>query len=148
MKSNVFFKACILASTLLIGASQASDLPLSAVPSHVRQLVADTYPNATKAEWDYDKDDDYYEVDFKLNNQDVELKISPDGKLLWAKEDKTASEIPTAVKEAVLREYPNAQILGANRLIKKDGEWWDVGLKLENGHHRNVYCRPDGSELR
>ena len=144
----------LLAPTLIAlcglsaGSAMASDLQPSQVPAQVRAVLEKMYPQAANVEWDYDKDEVHYEADFKNAGGEVEIKVSPQGKLLYLKEDKAAGDIPEAVRTAVLTQHPQARILGANRILRDGQEWWDVGLKLDSGRHLNVYSSPDGKSLR
>lgn len=120
--------------------AQAKDLREADVPEAVRAAVAQALPNAQVMEWDFD--DGRYEAELREGRLEAKLELSPEGRILKSKRDVAAEAIPTNVREEVLRRRPGAEILGAN-LHEEEGKiWWDVGVKLENGRHKNEIVRP------
>lgn len=123
---------------LFLSPAMASSLAAGDVPEAVKASFADRFPNAVVVEWDFDEDDNAYEVDAKIAQNEVEAIIAQDGKILRTKEDVSSADIPASVLKKVHEQWPRAEILGANKHTDvKKGVIWDVGLKLRN-HYRNV----------
>lgn len=120
--------------------AQAKDLREADVPEAVRAAVAQALPNAQVTEWDFD--DGRYEAELREGRLEAKLELSPEGRILKSKRDVAAEAIPTNVREEVLRRRPGAKILGANLHEEEGKTWWDVGVKLENGRHKNEIVRP------
>ncbi len=120
--------------------AQAKDLREADVPEAVRAAVAQALPNAQVTEWDFD--DGRYEAELREGRLEAKLELSPEGRILKSKRDVAAEAIPTNVREEVLRRRPGAEILGANLHEEEGKTWWDVGVKLENGRHKNEIVRP------
>ena len=118
---------------------QAKDLREADVPEAVRAAVAQALPNAQVTEWDFD--DGRYEAELREGRLEAKLELSPDGKILKSKRDVAAEAIPANVREEVLRRRPGAEILGANLHEEGGMTWWDVGVKLDNGRHKNEIVR-------
>lgn len=145
-RSHLIKAVIILASAISLP-GYAKDLQASEVPQAVRQYVEQTYPQSSNIEWDYDKDDGYYEADFKRLGNEIEVKLTKDGQLIVAKEDIEKKDIPELIQNAALKQFPKARILGANRIIKPNAITWDVGLKLDNGQYHNAYYSDAGQPL-
>ena len=130
----------LLAMMLSVGLSSAfaSDLTASQVPEAVKQSFVTRFPAASVIEWDFDEDDNLFEVDAKISQLEVEAMIDKDGKVIRTKEDVRAEDIPASVVEKVHQEWPRAEILGANKLTDaQKGVTWDVGLKVRS-RYRNI----------
>ncbi len=139
----VLVALCGLSAT----SAMAADLQPSQVPAQVRAVVEKMYPKAAFIEWEFDKEDGYYEAEFRNAGQDVDLKITPEGQMLYAKEDKSARDVPEAVRTAVLAKHPGARILDAEYIRRGTEQWWEVDLQLSSGEYIDVYSSPDGKSL-
>lgn len=115
----------------------AGDLPASAVPAPVREAFAAAFPQATSLEWDWDEDDQAYEVDARDGKREIEAVYTEAGRLIRSKVDVEAAAIPEAIKARALERHPGAEILGANKKTSERGVVWDVGLRVK-GRYRNV----------
>ena len=145
-RSHLIKAVIILASAISLP-GYAKDLQASEVPQAVRQYVEQTYPQSSNIEWDYDKDDGYYEADFKRLGNEIEVKLTKDGQLIVAKEDIEKKDIPELIQNAALKQFPKARILGTNRIVKPNAITWDVGLKLDNGQYHNAHYSDAGQPL-
>lgn len=132
--------AAVATFAALALSAQAKDLREADVPEAVRATVAQALPNAQVTEWDFD--DGRYEAELREGRLEAKIELSPDGKILKSKRDVAAEAIPANVREEVLRRRPGAEILGANLHEEGGKAWWDVGVKLENGRHKNEIVRP------
>lgn len=92
MKNNLFTTARVLATGLLLClgstvpsvATAGEKVAIASLPAPVVNVILYTYPNARieEAEWEVDDGRGFYEIDLKVNDEDVELEVSPDGRIL------------------------------------------------------------------
>lgn len=72
----------------------------------------------------------YYAAEFKRGAQDVELDVGPDGLVYAVEESIHPMELPDAVREAVQRELPTAQITDADKVVTGGVVSYDVDASL------------------
>lgn len=113
----------------------AGSISESMVPSAVKSTFAQTFPTAQVIEWDFEDDDNAYEVEGRIGEREIKALIAEDGKLIRSKEDVWAQDVPAAILKQVEKKWPRAQVLGANKITTSKGVVWDVGLKFRNRHH-------------
>ena len=93
-----------------------------------------------------------YEVEFEIGDLDYKLEITPEGKIVYSKEDITIESIPAVIKEYIAKEYPDYKIMGANKIMKTDAVKSDVGIVGKNsyGHkrHYNIYFDAEGKVIK
>lgn len=146
IKCYIVMKKIIIAVYLCMAsvswAFAGDKIPASAVPSKISTYVKTNYPKASAISWEFEEDENLYEAEFKITGLEYKLKITPEGVLLYSKEDIRISDIPPAVKKAALRQYQNYKIIGANKLFQKGKFIYDIALKGENAsgftRHRHV----------
>lgn len=127
----------VLALVLSLGVAQAKDLSRSDVPAAVLKAFEAQYPGVVVEKYDFDDDDNVFEIDAEKGSLEIEAKYKKDGTLVEFKEDVRAQDIPASVLNQVKEQYPKAEILGANRLFKNGKHFWDVGVK-DGRKHRNI----------
>lgn len=146
MKVFIFLLSCLLASPVFAGSIKESQVPVK-----VKAYVATYYPQATAIEWDYEKDEDIYEAEFKINRLEYKLEITPEGILHASKEDIPVSALPAAVTKHIETTYPGYKIVGANKKVKGKKVVFDVGIKGKDAsgrsRYRNIYFDGEGNLL-
>lgn len=88
------------------------------VPQPVRDLVSKEYPKAVKVDWDYDKDDGYYEAEFEIDKLEYELHISPGGELLRKQEQILIKDVPEVIATYVQTHHPDHVIRKAKKITR------------------------------
>lgn len=130
----------VLASIQVAAAHEISERE---VPAAVKSSLEQHWPKANVYEWKYDRDDREYEADFRVGALRGEANWDEAGQLLKSKIDVEPQDIPKAVVDAVMRDYPGAQILGANYRTRGTRSYYDVGVRVD-GYHKNRRYTPDG----
>lgn len=131
---KIVFPALVAAiSTVTV----AKDLAISDVPVVVRESFFQSYPESTVEKWDFDEDDNLFEIDARKDNLEIEAKYDSKGQLIELKEDIPLDRLPASVEEKIAKQWPGASIIGINRKVKNGQVYFDVGLKIR-GKHRNV----------
>lgn len=90
------------------------------VPKSIKDTFSKLYPKATEVKWD--KENQGYEANFKLNGKDMSIILDKDGKVM---ETETAIEIfqlPKGVEKYVMDNYKGFKIISAAKIVKSNGE--------------------------
>lgn len=139
MIKNIYLLLLILFSVSV----QAGNIKESSVPAPVKNYVKTNYQDANHIKWDYEDDDNFYEAEFKINGLEYELEISPEGKLLYCKQEIPIESIPASIKNNLNKNYPGYNILGAKKITKGNSIKYDVGIvgknSFGNTRHKNIY---------
>ena len=110
------------------------------------------YPEVKKIKWDFEEDENVYEAEFEINDLEYKLEITPEGKIVYSKEDLTIESIPDVIKEYLKKNYEGYKIMGANKITKKGIVKYDVGIVGKNsyGHkrHHNIYFDAKGNVVK
>ena len=73
------------------------------IPKNILAKIDSLYPNATQIDWV--KDMGHYQADFVYKNKCVSILFKKNGEELYFREEITAVEIPSAVREVLNQEY-------------------------------------------
>lgn len=88
------------------------------VPQPARDLVIRQYPKAVKVDWDFEKEDGYYEAEFEIDKLKYELYISPGGELLRSKEQILIKDVPDPIATYVQTHHPDHVIRKAVKITR------------------------------
>src|SRR5574337_620451 len=104
----------VLAAAIFISSSTYSQIK---VTDAAKKAFASKFPNATDVKWGKENAKEY-EAEFKLNGQPVSANFKLDG--AWVETETTipASELPTAVSNAIHNKYPGVAITKAEKTEK------------------------------
>ena len=133
MKLRNFSIALILG--LGVSCAWAGSISASMVPAEVKTAFAQQYPSARILEWDFEDDENAYEVEAKLGQAEIKALYRENGQLISSKEDVSADKIPASVLKQIHEKWTRAEVLGANKITTPKGVVWDVGLKFRNRYH-------------
>ncbi len=90
------------------------------LPEPVRTSFAKAYDNPGKVKWGKENKNEY-EASFVLNGKEVSVVYSGDGILQETETEITVAELPASVTDYITKNYKNAKIGEAAKIIKKDG---------------------------
>ncbi len=130
----------------------AGDIDENQVPKVVKECVKKAYSEAKKIKWDFEEEENRYEAEFEINDLDYKLEITPEGEIVYSKEDITIESIPVVIKEYLKKNYPGYKIMGANKITKKGVVKYDVGIVGKNSYgnkrHYNIYFDAEGNVIK
>lgn len=126
-----------------------SDIPASKVPEVVQIQIQKQYPNATFIEWDFDNEEDIYEVEFRLNGLKHEVKLYPNGTVCLIKANIPLQQLPPSVTSAVIRDIPGYSIRQAKQITIRGYSKYKVDCYSDSAAIRKLklYYTPDGKLL-
>jgi hypothetical protein len=91
MMKKIALLFVLLMSSGMFGCKEIdkTDVPVSEVPAAVVTTFNTRYPGATGARWEKKRvnDHDVYEAEFKVNNDDKEVKIEENGTFIGEEDD-------------------------------------------------------------
>ena len=112
------------------------------VPDAVKTAFNNKFPGASGLKWEKENKTEL-EANFKMNNADVSANFKLDGSWVETETTIAASELPSAVKNAVDAKYPGA-IYGITEKIEKPGKTlYEVNIKV-NGKKKELELDPNG----
>ena len=104
-------KAIIFAITsLCLGATAtyAQKIASDKVPAGVQANFKKQFAQANKVQWEIEETD--YEVNFKNNGVEHSAKYGKDGNWLEMEQEIKKTDLPTAIQQAVNKEFPKAEL--------------------------------------
>lgn len=118
----------IAVSLLMVFTISAKDVPESQVPASVKAYISKHYPKVKRVEWDFEEKKNYYEAEFYADGREVELKIAPDGTLLFSEEDLFIRDIPANLTDYIKKNYPGTEITDAKKKVESNAVTYSIRL--------------------
>ena len=117
-----------------------ADAP-AAVQASIRSAVGNNHLDSLTKETDDGKV--VYEANFKANEMKHSVKIAETGEVLEEEMDVQAGDLPSVVREAVMKKYPGAEIARAEMAKSKGETNYEVHVTVGNAKHE-VVVEPNG----
>lgn len=148
MKRTILFAI----SSIIALSLYAKDVPESSVPANVKAYITQHYPEVKNIDWEYKKKQNYYEAEFYIDGREIELEIEASGSLRYSKEDMLIKDIPSFATSYISKNYPEAEILGANKKVQGNSVSYSVGIAFinKNGYtrHQNIVFDKNGNVIK
>jgi hypothetical protein len=138
----------IAITTICLGATAtyAQKITADKVPAAVQTTFKKQFAQATKAEWEMEEAD--YEVNFKNKGIEHSAKFNKDGAWLSTEQEIKKAELPAAVKQAVEKEFPKAELDEVEK-VTYPGNKTDYEMEVEIGKQKyEVLYSADGKQLK
>ena len=117
MKQLLLVTAGIFALSLIGCSQRVNEKDL---PEPVKTSFSKAYDKPGKVKWEKENKNEY-EASFVLNGKEISVLYSHDGILQETETEITVAELPAAVTDYITKNYKNAKISEAAKIIKKDG---------------------------
>lgn len=136
----------LVAAISIAASSCGQNIATSKVPSVVQNTIQAKYASATKIEWE--KKQNLYEAEFKLNNTDYSVMIDDAGKIVSSKINILVSDLPAEVTAAIAKDYAGYTIDEAEK-VEKDGViYYQVELEAKGKKDREVVFTTTGGSTK
>jgi len=122
--------------------SCSQDIPADKVPSVVLNTVQAKFGNAAKIEWE--KKNNLYEAEFKMDSIDYSVYIDPAGKLVMQKQDVKKNELPAALSTVIRTEYNDYKIDDVEKVVKDGVIYYQVELEGKGKKDLELVFTADG----
>jgi len=133
----------ILGSLALFSCRKSEE---AATPDVVKQAFTDKFSKAGSAHWSMEAEGEY-EVEFKLNGQNMSASFDGAGNWLETETEIAAADLPDAVRRAVADQFPGYSVDEAERTETAEGLTYELELKKEDAEIE-VVLSPDGRVLK
>jgi hypothetical protein len=111
----------VVALGLVCARADEEKVPLDKVPKAVMDAVKKEFPKAEVTGASTEKEDGktVYEISLKLNKKNIDVTVTPEGKITLVEKEIDAKDLPKAVASALEAKYPKAKIDLAEELSKE-----------------------------
>jgi hypothetical protein len=147
MSSHTFvcsFAVLCCASLVVGGEDKETKLKPGEVPAAVVAAASKQYPGAHMSNWTKETEDGKttYEASMKDGSSKRDLVFAENGALFAVEEVIPVSDLPAAVKKAILGEFPGASLRKAEKICHGDEVQYEVALGRASV--KEVLLTPDG----
>jgi len=115
------------------------------VPQQISNDFQKSYQNATDVEWE--KELDYYKVEFEIGRDDYEIWYSANAKVLKTEKEISPNKLPAAVTSTIKNNYSGYSIDDVEEVIEGTKTTYYVEVEKWNDEIDLVYSA-DGKLLR
>jgi hypothetical protein len=136
----------LLCATFMSISAYAQKISADKIPSSVMKAFKSKFPNAVDARWEMENKKDY-EVNFKANDAKHSAVFDSNGKWTVSESEIKVSELPTAAKESIAKQFPGFKIEEAEKYQDTEhGSCYEV--EIEKGKETfEVLIRASGEVL-
>jgi hypothetical protein len=151
MRAIVALLAAALSGTLGAAEKERS-IPLSDIPPEIKAAADKAVPGAKwhSAEQETDKGQTIYELKGKDAEKDreVEVEVTPDGKLLQTEVEVPLNEIPDAVRSTLKNRWPDFKPKEVKAVTRQDGtQGYEFEESKAGGKEFEVFISGDGKTV-
>ena len=136
------FLTLIVSASLFSLCSCSQDIPAGKVPSVVLNTVQAKFGNAGKIEWE--KKNNLYEAEFKMDSTDYSVYIDPASKLVMHKQNIKKDELPAALSTVIRTEYDGYRIDEVEKVVKDGVIFYQVELEGKGKKDLELVFTADG----
>lgn len=144
MKNLILLAVIVLWS----GNIMAQDISASEVPTIVKDAFKKEFPNSRDIEWE--REGEYFNVEFEIGKNDHELWITPSGKIVKHKEDISSAELPTSIKNKIKADYKGYRIDDVDKLTLENRVFYKVEIEIGRNNNKrelDLYFDKDAKSL-
>jgi uncharacterized membrane protein YkoI len=137
--------AKLTAYTLAVAGADEEKIPLDKVPARVLEAVKAKYPKAEilGAEKEEENGKTIYEFGLKQGDKKWEASFTSDAKLVELEELIKEGDVPTTVKAAAAKKYPNAKASSIEKVTKYEGDaakvFYEFVVETDKGKKEVVF---------
>jgi hypothetical protein len=154
MRTTSWGLAVLFGMGLVLGLAARADeekVPLDKVPKTVLDAVKKKFDGAEVKGASKEKADgkEVFEVTIKFKDANIDVTVTPEGKIELVEKEIPAKELPRAVAEALDKKYPKATIKLAEAISKDDDKVFKFEMVIVTGDKKTleVCFDPDGKFL-
>jgi len=134
-----------------VGAEEEKEekIAVDALPPAVTKAIKDKFPKAGIAGAIKETEDGKmtYEVALLEDKKEFEVKADAEGKILEVEREIAVADLPAAVRDAVKKKYPKAEIEEAEEVTKGEIKTYEVIVEVEDDKERELSIDAAGKIL-
>ena len=131
---------------LLVSATAADEeVPLEKLPKKVVAAVKAKFAGAelVSATKDSEEGKTYYEVAIKHKKEELEITLTPDGKIIEITKEIDPDDLPKVVVAALEKKYPKANLEEANEAIEAESNRKNYYVIIETAQEKLLEIKVD-----
>lgn len=132
--NKIFIITLVLCTFFFAACGQNSD-----VPSKVKTAFKNKISNAKNLEWEFDKEDNLWEAEYKINNTEYTSVFTKEGSWIETEHSIKHSDLPQAVKNTLKADYPEYEIEEIEFVETPEGKYYELEVELENENKEVEY---------
>jgi hypothetical protein len=101
------------------------------VPQAVKSAFEQKVPNAEEVEWDFDEDENRWEVEYKIGEDEYESAFDRSADWMETEREMDASELPESIASALDKDYPGYELSELDYVLTPEGEFYEVEIEWE-----------------
>ena len=102
------------------------------VPSAVQEAFEQKFLNPQDASWEYDSENNLWEVNFLVDETKLSAVFNADGEWMETEMDIPFSELPEVIQDALNADYPDYNIEELEWIESPEGVFYEVDFALIN----------------
>lgn len=121
------------------------------VPAKVKNAFEQKISNAKDVEWEYDKEDKFWEVEYEIGKDEFTSAFDENGKWIETEKEIEISELPEAVKTTLNTDYSDYDVEEVEFVETPEGKFYEVKVELENDEKElefELLISPDGKVVK
>lgn len=118
------------------------------VPSAVQEAFEQKFLNTQEASWEYDSENNLWEVEFLVDETELSAVFNADGEWMETEMDIPFSELPQMIQDALNTDYPDYNIEELEWIESPEGVFYEVDFALDNAGEESeleILFASDGS---
>lgn len=131
------FAAIVMA--LLAAGAFAGNVTENSVPAAVKSYIEKSYPRIGAVDWNYQEKENCYNARFKIDGNDYDLDISPDGRLLNSTTQIAADQLPANARTYIGKQFPTFKIKDARKLYRRGTVTYEADIDGQNSSQTLVF---------
>jgi hypothetical protein len=123
MVGRLVVGAAVFALAVVLVRADEEKVPLDKLPKEVKDVVKKKFPEAELVGAAQEKDEagkTVYELTLKNKKLNIDVTVTPEGKIMLVEKEIEAKDLPKAVASALEAKFPKATIKRAEELSKDD----------------------------
>jgi uncharacterized membrane protein YkoI len=143
------FVALLLLGCLTARADDDEEVPLNKLPKAVTDAVKKRFPKAKLISAEKQKEDGktLYEVSIEVGQTEIEVTLTPEGKIIEIEKEIAVKDLPKAVKATLGKKYPKSTIESAAEITRGKVVTYGVEIVTKDKKTIEVELDPKGKVL-
>ncbi len=119
------------------------------VPALVKIAFEQKISNAKDVEWEYDKEDKLWEVEYMIGKDEFTSAFDENGKWEETEKEINFSDLPEPVKASLKADFTDYEVDEVEFVETPDGEFYEVELEKDNKKEvLELLISPDGKVVK
>lgn len=124
----------LIAVALFSAGAFAGNVTENSVPAAVKGYVEKNYPRVNPIEWNYEEKGNFYNAQFKIDGNNYDIDIAPDGRLLNSTNQIAGDQLPESARAYIGKQFPGFKIKEARKLYRRGTVTYEADIKGQSSN--------------